>query len=74
MDAAADALARARTASRENDPETALDLTSSARGSLAEAEQRIDAVTKRLALTRRPNASIGSAKHCRGGTPTTGPM
>ncbi|MBF6188194.1 hypothetical protein [Nocardia farcinica] len=52
MDAAADALARARTALRENDPETALDLTSSARGSLAEAEQRIDAVTKRLALLR----------------------
>lgn len=52
IDAAADALARARTALRENDPETALELTSTARGGLGEAEQLIDAVTARLAMLR----------------------
>ncbi|WP_306307257.1 hypothetical protein [Nocardia higoensis] len=52
IDAAADALARARTALRENDPETALELTSTARGGLGEAEQLIDSVTARLAMLR----------------------
>ncbi len=50
---AADAvLGRARAAAAENNPEFALDLTTSARGFLTEAEQRVDAVTKRLALLR----------------------
>lgn len=52
IDAAADALARARAALRENDPETALELTSTARGDLGEAEQLIDSVTARLAMLR----------------------
>ncbi|HLS75958.1 MAG TPA: hypothetical protein VK083_04085 [Nocardia sp.] len=52
IDAAAEALTRARTALRENDPETALELTSIARGDLAEAEQLIDSVTARLAMLR----------------------
>jgi len=52
IDAAADALARARAALRENDPETALELTSTARGGLGEAEQLIDAVPARLAMLR----------------------
>ncbi len=50
--AADDALSRARAAAAENDPELALELTTTARGSLAEAEQQVDAVTKRLTLLR----------------------
>ncbi|WP_324190827.1 hypothetical protein [Nocardia beijingensis] len=52
IEAADAALGRARAAAAENNPEFALDLTTSARGFLAEAEQRVDAVTKRLALLR----------------------
>jgi hypothetical protein len=52
IEAADAALGRARTAAAENNPEFALDLTTSARGFLAEAEQRVDAVTKRLTLLR----------------------
>ncbi|MET8773875.1 hypothetical protein ABZV58_02505 [Nocardia sp. NPDC004654] len=52
IDAAADALARARAESVAKNPESALELTSTARGSLTEAEQLIDAVTKRLELLR----------------------
>lgn len=50
--AADDALSRARAAAAENDPELALELTTTARGNLAEAEQQVDAVTKRLTLLR----------------------
>lgn len=57
IDAAADALDRARAASAENNPESALELTTSARGNLAEAEQQVDAVTKRLALLREVRAN-----------------
>ncbi|MGK8521200.1 hypothetical protein ACRS6B_06405 [Nocardia asteroides] len=52
IEAADAALGRARAAAAENNPEFALDLTTSARGFLAEAEQRVDAVTKRLTLLR----------------------
>ncbi|UGT70688.1 hypothetical protein LTT66_11235 [Nocardia gipuzkoensis] len=52
IEAAAAVLGRARAAAAENNPEFALDLTTSARGFLTEAEQRVDAVTKRLALLR----------------------
>ncbi|MGV9614591.1 hypothetical protein [Nocardia xishanensis] len=52
IDAAADALAGARAASVANNPESALELTATARGNLARAEQLIDAVTKRLELLR----------------------
>ncbi|MEU7630153.1 hypothetical protein AB0C34_09235 [Nocardia sp. NPDC049220] len=52
IEAADVALGRARAATRENNPEFALDLTTSARGFLADAEQKVDAVTKRLALLR----------------------
>lgn len=52
IDAADAALVRARAATDENNPESALDLTTSARGHLTEAEQLIDAVTKRLTLLR----------------------
>ncbi|WP_083880955.1 hypothetical protein [Nocardia araoensis] len=52
IEAADAALGRARAAAAENNPEFALDLTTSARGFLTEAEQRVDAVTKRLALLR----------------------
>ncbi|MBF6469142.1 hypothetical protein IU427_28825 [Nocardia beijingensis] len=52
IEAADGALGRARAAAVANDPELALDLTTSARGYLAEAEQRVDAVTKRLTLLR----------------------
>ncbi|BDU03223.1 hypothetical protein [Nocardia sputorum] len=52
IEAADAALGRARAAAAENNPELALDLTTSARGYLAEAEQRVDAVTKRLTLLR----------------------
>ncbi|MEV0249652.1 hypothetical protein AB0H76_23830 [Nocardia sp. NPDC050712] len=55
-DAAAVALERARAAMTENNPELALELTSTARGNLAEAERRVDAVTKRLALLREVRA------------------
>ncbi|ASF10927.1 hypothetical protein [Nocardia brasiliensis] len=52
IEAADDALARARAAAAENNPEIALDLTTSARGYLTKAEQQVDAVTKRLTLLR----------------------
>ncbi|MBF6164622.1 hypothetical protein IU486_07515 [Streptomyces gardneri] len=52
IEAADAALGRARAAAAENNPEFALDLTTSARGFLTEAEQRVDAVTKRLTLLR----------------------
>ena len=47
---------RARAGADQNNPESALELTTSARGSLAEAEQQIDAVTRRLALLREVRA------------------
>ncbi len=50
--AADSALAGARTAAAEHNPELALDLTTTARGHLADAEQLVDAVTKRLAELR----------------------
>ncbi|MGW4364764.1 hypothetical protein ACWEKT_03880 [Nocardia takedensis] len=56
ISAAAAALERARAAAGQNNPESALELTTSARGSLAEAEQQIDAVTRRLALLREVRA------------------
>ncbi|WP_309234644.1 hypothetical protein [Nocardia sp. XZ_19_385] len=56
MDAAAAALEKARAAMAENNPELALELTSAARGNLAEAERQVDAVTKRLALLRAVRA------------------
>lgn len=52
IEAADAALVKARAAAAENNPEFALDLTTSARGFLAEAEQKVDAVTKRLTLLR----------------------
>ncbi|MFI6362989.1 hypothetical protein ACIBG0_09600 [Nocardia sp. NPDC050630] len=52
IDAADAALVRARAAAAENNPESALDLTTSARGYLTEAEHLIDAVIKRLTLLR----------------------
>ncbi|MFI1915666.1 hypothetical protein [Nocardia sp. NPDC020380] len=52
IDAADAELTRARTALRHHDPEQALDLTTTARGQLATAEQHADAVTDRLALLR----------------------
>ncbi len=45
-------LDRALAAAAENNPERALELTTSARRSLTEAEQKIVAVTKRLTLLR----------------------
>ncbi|MFE3191378.1 hypothetical protein ACFXHA_20370 [Nocardia sp. NPDC059240] len=52
--AAADAdLTRARAALAANDPEDALDLTSTARAQLATAEERAETVTDRLALLRQ---------------------
>lgn len=50
--AADTALAGARAAAAEHNPEPALDLTTTARGHLADAEQLVDAVTKRLAELR----------------------
>ena len=50
--AADSALAGARTAAAEHNPELALDLTTTARGHLADAEQLVDAVTKRLTELR----------------------
>ncbi|WP_101465156.1 hypothetical protein [Nocardia fluminea] len=52
MDAADEALVGARVAAADRDPETALDLTATAREYLAEAEQLVDAVTRRLELLR----------------------
>lgn len=57
IDAADVALGRARAALAENNPESALELTTSARGNLAEAERQVDAVTKRLALLREVRAN-----------------
>ncbi|WP_280422644.1 hypothetical protein [Nocardia carnea] len=50
--AADNALAGARAAAAEHNPELALDLTTTARGHLADAEQLVDAVTKRLTELR----------------------
>ncbi|MGI5222330.1 hypothetical protein [Nocardia sp. CA-290969] len=50
--AAEAALAGARAAAAEHNPEPALDLTTTARGHLADAEQLVDAVTKRLTELR----------------------
>ncbi|MFC8531182.1 hypothetical protein [Nocardia sp. NPDC057227] len=59
--AAADtALAGARAAAAAHDPETALELTTSARASLAAAEQQVDAVTRRLTLLREVAANPNS--------------
>ncbi|WP_405178823.1 hypothetical protein OG225_33250 [Nocardia sp. NBC_01377] len=55
--AAAEALDGARAASAQNNPESALELTTTARGNLAEAERQVDAVTKRLALLREVRAN-----------------
>ncbi|MFE7796614.1 hypothetical protein [Nocardia sp. NPDC057440] len=52
IDAADADLVQARVALAKNNPESALDLTTSARGSLTEAEQQVDAVTKRLTTLR----------------------
>ncbi|MFI8971574.1 hypothetical protein ACIGO9_01725 [Nocardia asteroides] len=52
IDAADAALVGARVAAADHDPETALDLTATARQHLAEAEQLVDAVTRRLELLR----------------------
>ncbi|MEU7215899.1 hypothetical protein [Nocardia iowensis] len=66
IDAADAALARARAAAAENDPEIALDLTTSARGYLTEAEQLVEAVTKRLTLLREVRSDPqGKAKAVR---------
>ncbi|GAA5045963.1 hypothetical protein GCM10023318_10860 [Nocardia callitridis] len=54
--AAEEALGRARAAAANDDPETALDLTTAARGHIGEAEEYVDAVTKRLALLREVRA------------------
>lgn len=59
--AAADAaLAGARAAAAEHDPESALELTTAARASLAEAEQQVDAVTRRLTQLREVAANPAS--------------
>ncbi|MEV6068134.1 hypothetical protein AB0L82_16405 [Nocardia sp. NPDC052001] len=52
IDAAAAELSRARAALQNNDPEQTLELTTSARGHLASAEEQADAVTDRLTLLR----------------------
>ncbi|MBC7305114.1 MAG: hypothetical protein H5T78_29735 [Nocardia sp.] len=52
IDAADAELVGARVAAADRDPETALDLTAAARQHLAEAEQLVDAVTRRLELLR----------------------
>ncbi|MFI9507144.1 hypothetical protein [Nocardia sp. NPDC052566] len=52
IDAADAALSGARAALAENNPEFALDLTTSAREHLADADRLVDAVTKRLTLLR----------------------
>ncbi|GGN87685.1 hypothetical protein [Nocardia rhizosphaerihabitans] len=56
IDAADAALVGARVAAADHDPETALDLTATARQHLAEAEQLVDAVTRRLELLREVRA------------------
>ncbi|MGS2807528.1 hypothetical protein [Nocardia sp. MW-W600-9] len=56
IDAADTALVGARVAAADHDPETALDLTATARQHLAEAEQLVDAVTRRLELLREVRA------------------
>ncbi|MGW5308662.1 hypothetical protein ACWEVD_12635 [Nocardia thailandica] len=56
IDAADAALAGAREKAAAHDPETALELTASAREHLAEAEQLVDAVTRRLTLLREVRA------------------
>lgn len=52
IDAADAELVGARVAAADRDPETALELTTAAREHLAEAEQLVDAVTRRLELLR----------------------
>lgn len=52
IDSAAAELSKARAALQNNDPEQTLELTTSARGYLATAEEQSDAVTDRLALLR----------------------
>ncbi|UGT40625.1 hypothetical protein LTV02_32245 [Nocardia yamanashiensis] len=52
IDAADADLSRARAALQNNDPEQTLELTTSARGQLAVAEEKADAVTDRLTLLR----------------------
>lgn len=56
IDAADADLSRARAALAKNDPEQALDLTTSARAHLATAEEKVDAVTDRLTLLREVRA------------------
>ncbi|WP_245655510.1 hypothetical protein [Nocardia coubleae] len=56
IEAADAALVRARVAAADRDPETALDLTATAREHLAESEQLVDAVTRRLELLREVRA------------------
>ncbi|MVU79994.1 hypothetical protein GPX89_22455 [Nocardia sp. ET3-3] len=53
IDAAAADLAHAREALTSNDPEAALEKTTTARAHLATAEERAEAVTDRLALLRQ---------------------
>ncbi|MEV6770739.1 hypothetical protein AB0N05_19155 [Nocardia sp. NPDC051030] len=52
IDAADAELSRARAALQTNNPEQTLELTTSARGHLATAEEQVEAVTDRLALLR----------------------
>lgn len=52
INAADSALAGARAAAAEHNPELALDLTTTARGHLADAETLVDAVTERLTELR----------------------
>ncbi|GGK53808.1 hypothetical protein GCM10011591_27030 [Nocardia camponoti] len=56
IDAADAALEQARVAAGRNEPETALDLTATARAHLTDAERLIDAVTRRLDLLREVRA------------------
>ncbi|MCU1642283.1 MAG: hypothetical protein JWN03_2558 [Nocardia sp.] len=56
IDAAAAELSKARAALQNNDPEQTLELTTSARGLLATAEEQADAVTDRLSLLREVRA------------------
>lgn len=56
--AAADvALGRARAAAADDNPELALELTTTARTHLAAAEEQVDAVTKRLSVLRAVRAN-----------------
>ncbi|MEU0539144.1 hypothetical protein ABZ319_04680 [Nocardia sp. NPDC005978] len=57
IEAAAAELTRARATLQQDDPEQTLDLTTSARGHLASAEEQADAVTDRLALLREVRAN-----------------